>query len=66
MLYRLGENVPRFVEIIASIKQAIDFRAVTGPFLDFGEVARIGDQRLRRTNRPSCHQALDALQRQHV
>ena len=44
MLYRLGKNVPCFVEIVARIKQAIDFRVVARPFLDFVEVSRIGDQ----------------------
>jgi hypothetical protein len=43
VLNRLGKNVPRFVEIIARIKQAIDLHAVARPFLDFVEVARIGD-----------------------
>jgi hypothetical protein len=41
MLNCLGKNVPRFVEIIAGVKQAIDLRAVTRPFLDHGEVAQI-------------------------
>jgi hypothetical protein len=46
MLNCLGKNVRRFVEIIAGVKPAIDLRAVTRPFLDFVEVARIGDQRV--------------------
>jgi hypothetical protein len=43
LLYRLRKNVPRFVEIIACIEQAIDLRVVARPFLDFVEVAHVGD-----------------------
>jgi hypothetical protein len=43
VLYCLCKDVSRFVEIIAGIKQAIDLHAIARPFLDFVEVARIGD-----------------------
>ena len=39
MLYRLGKNVPRGVEIIAGTQQAIDLRAIFGPLLDLVKIA---------------------------
>ncbi len=68
MLYRIGKNVPCLVEIIAGIKQTIDLLAVTRPFLDLVEVARIGDQRIVGFfvgPRRSFHHGIDAIQRQH-
>jgi hypothetical protein len=40
VLYCFVKNIPRFVEIIAGIKQAIDFHAAARPFLYFVDAAR--------------------------
>jgi hypothetical protein len=54
VLYCLCKNVPRFVEIIAGIKQAIDFRVIFGPLLDLvkncGRPHTAGRRFPRRTN----------------
>jgi hypothetical protein len=41
MRHSLGEYLLRSPEIVAGIKQIIDFRAVIRPFLDFIKVATI-------------------------
>ena len=46
----LGEHVPRLMDIVAGIEQAIDLRAVPRPLLDLVEVADIGNELERHIN----------------
>ena len=46
VLYRLAKNVPRGVEIIAGIQQAIDLRAIFGPLLDLVKIAVVRIERV--------------------
>jgi hypothetical protein len=43
VLDSLGEDISCFVEIIASIEEGIDFRAVSRPLLNLVEVAEVGN-----------------------
>jgi len=46
MLHGLGENFPRLFEIIARVKQPIDFLAILGPLFDLVEVAIVRVQQI--------------------
>jgi hypothetical protein len=45
-MYRLRKNVPRFVEIIPGIQQAIDLRAIFGPLLHLVKIAVVRVERI--------------------
>jgi hypothetical protein len=55
MFDRLGKDVPRLVEIVARIEQAINLRAVARPFLDLVEIAIIRVERVVLLIRPIAH-----------
>ena len=46
VLYCLCKNVPRFIEIIAGIQQAIDLRTIFGPLLDLVKIAVVRTERV--------------------
>jgi hypothetical protein len=48
MLDRSGEDVPRLVEIVARVEQAINLGAVARPFLDLVEIAVVRIERVAR------------------
>jgi hypothetical protein len=46
MLDRFGEQLASLVEIVAGVKEAIDFRAVLGPLLELVEIPIVREMRI--------------------
>jgi len=46
MLDRFGEQLASLVEIVAGVKEAIDFRAVLGPLLELVEIPIVREMKI--------------------